>query len=677
MAPITRNLVADVVNLESDDEEDGGGRGVFRSLSSLMENRKVSSTIADENVSNRETLEFRSFWKAGENFVIPKDFTPTGPGLLEHARVHPKFLHSNATSHKWALGAIAELIDNAVDEIQNGATFVKIDKIDIAKDNSPALVFQDDGGGMDPNGIRKCMSLGYSSKKSNTTIGQYGNGFKTSTMRLGADAIVFSRSTRSGISTQSIGLLSYTFLRRTGQDDVIVPMIDMDTSTEQPQPIIYGSPEDWATNLEIILKWSPFSTEDKLLQQFEDIGTHGTKVIIYNLWLNDEGIYELSFDDDDADIRLREESVHDGKRLHFKELEMRSHISYQLRFSLRAYASMLYLKKFTNFKIILRGIPVEQFNIADELRCPEIIKYKPHTATTEQATTEIKVGFIKEAPKLAICGYNVYHKNRLIRPFWNVTTLGRSVVGHGVIGVLEANFIEPAHDKQDFERSSLFQRLEAKLKKIIVDYWYSRCNAVGFKAPTQYDRSKRKATFDQPPAVNTFNSSPSPLPPENFNQGGPIIREISHSKGTSIRTVAVAPPHMRKSTGLGTNFQPVQLNPQPVHLNTQPVQLNPQPAANFQPVQLNPQPVHLYTQLVQLNTQPAPTDTENNLVGMSADEISLENIQLFMSCEEYIQKENELEVTVRNLEKELEEAKGKCAHLALLVEAKKKEMQLV
>lgn len=30
----------------------------------------------------------------------------------------------------------------------------------------------DDGGGMDPAGIRKCMSLGYSSKKSNTTIGQ-------------------------------------------------------------------------------------------------------------------------------------------------------------------------------------------------------------------------------------------------------------------------------------------------------------------------------------------------------------------------------------------------------------------------------------------------------------------------------------------------------------------------
>eukprot|EP01018_Ginkgo_biloba_P034568 Gb_41838 [translate_table: standard] len=36
---------------------------------------------------------------------------------MDHVRVHPKFLHSNATSHKWALGAIAELLDNAVDEV--------------------------------------------------------------------------------------------------------------------------------------------------------------------------------------------------------------------------------------------------------------------------------------------------------------------------------------------------------------------------------------------------------------------------------------------------------------------------------------------------------------------------------------------------------------------------------
>lgn len=39
------------------------------------------------------------------------------------------------------------------------------------------------------------------------------------------------------------------------------------------------------------------------------------------------------------------------------------------------------------------------------------------------------------------------------------------------LGVLEANFIEPTHDKQDFERSSLFMRLETRLKQMVMDYW--------------------------------------------------------------------------------------------------------------------------------------------------------------------------------------------------------------
>jgi hypothetical protein len=33
--------------------------------------------------------------------------------------------------------------------------------------------------------------------------------------------------------------------------------------------------------------------------QFQDIGNHGTKVVIYNLWMNDDGLLELDFDDND------------------------------------------------------------------------------------------------------------------------------------------------------------------------------------------------------------------------------------------------------------------------------------------------------------------------------------------------------------------------------------------
>lgn len=32
--------------------------------------------------------------------------------------------------------------------------------------------------------------------------------------------------------------------------------------------------------------------------QFDDVGLHGTKIVIYNLWKNDDGHLELDFDSD-------------------------------------------------------------------------------------------------------------------------------------------------------------------------------------------------------------------------------------------------------------------------------------------------------------------------------------------------------------------------------------------
>lgn len=41
-----------------------------------------------------------------------------------------------------------------------------------------------------------------------------------------------------------------------------------------------------------------------------------------------------------------------------------------------------------------------------------------------------------------------------------------------VIGVLEANFVSPAHDKQGFERTTTLQRLEARLIHMQKSYWF-------------------------------------------------------------------------------------------------------------------------------------------------------------------------------------------------------------
>ncbi|KAF8646131.1 hypothetical protein HU200_065977 [Digitaria exilis] len=582
-------------------------------------------------------LDCRSFWKAGA-YEVPA--TPTGDfhdaletGDFDRARVHPKFLHTNATSHKWAFGAIAELLDNAVDEISNGATFIKVDKSINLKDNSPMLVFQDDGGGMDPEGVRRCMSLGFSTKKSKTTIGQYGNGFKTSTMRLGADAIVFTRAIRGSDVTLSIGLLSYTFLRRTMKDDIVVPMLDFKIQDGNNVPLVYGSQGDWESSLKIILDWSPFSSKEELLQQFQDIGSHGTKVAVYNLWMNDDGLLELDFEDDDEDILLRDQGSASGGVTKGQKEIVQQHISHRLRFSLRAYTSILYLKKFDNFQIVLRGRPVEQIRIADELKFKKVVTYKPQVAhDSHVVSVTVDVGFAKEAPILGIFGMNVYHKNRLIMPFWKVLQEGSSR-GRSVVGVLEANFIEPAHDKQDFERTPLFIRLETKLRQIIVDFWKEKCHLIGYQPIDPQLRSQYKATLK--------------------DSGGPGTHVHHRASGA------------RRTGGFSSNLLPETYD-------------------DAEAVRLANNGSHLQSsgQVQENNMESEGLDEDLVEIGSSGvltlnfiEKLSEENIALFSRREELRQRDTQLKQTIGDLENELEETKRKCGQLAAELKARKNQQR--
>nr|AAK70637.1 Unknown protein [Oryza sativa Japonica Group]AAL76195.1 Hypothetical protein [Oryza sativa Japonica Group] len=608
-------------------------------------------------------LDCRSFWKAGafESASAPsREFHDAlVAGDFDRARVHPKFLHTNATSHKWAFGAIAELLDNAVDEICNGATFIKVDKSVNLKDNSTMLVFQDDGGGMDPEGVRRCMSLGFSTKKSKKTIGQYGNGFKTSTMRLGADAIVFTRANRGSNVTLSIGLLSYTFLRRTMKDDIVVPMLDFKIQDGHIVPLVYGSQGDWDSSLKIILEWSPFSSKEELLQQFKDIVSHGTKVAIYNLWMNDDGLLELDFEDDDEaslhiifvaimacflidqrcklykDILLRDQDKASGGVTKAQKEIVQQHISHRLRFSLRAYTSILYLKKFENFQIILRGKPVEQIRIADELKFKKLVTYKPQVAHDSQVVSvKVDVGFAKEAPVLGIFGMNVYHKNRLIMPFWKVLQEGSSR-GRSVVGVLEANFIEPAHDKQDFERTPLFIRLEAKLRQIILDYWKEKCHLIGYQPVDPQLRSQYKAALKDsgnpgPKSQQKASTSrrtgghTSNLLPETYDDTE-VIGLTANGSGSRVRSFGQAQENSMEPVGLDENSVDI--------------------------------------------------GSEGALDPYIMEKLSEENIGLFTRREELRQRDTQLRQTVGELEQQLAETKKKCAQLADDLRIRKSQQQ--
>ncbi|KAH9288409.1 hypothetical protein KI387_032526, partial [Taxus chinensis] len=431
---------------------------------------------------------------------------------------------------------IAELLDNAVDEIQNGASLVIVDKIQDPINNSPALLFQDNGGGMDPGCMRRCMSLGYSAKNKNATIGQYGNGFKTSTMRLGADVIVFSRSACGSSPTQSIGLLSYTYLRLTGKDDTIVPMVDFEIhpNLEKPTMLIRSTKDDWLKNLNTILQWSPYKTENELMDQFKDIGPHGTKIIIFNLWLNDDGILELDFDIDKEDIRLRDGGKLENSLPSQKLKLLRSSISYRLRYSLRVYVSILYLRKQQHFEIILRGKPVEHHSIADDLKLPKVITYKPQVGNlSKEATMEaflvITIGFAPEAPAVNVHGFNVYHRNRLITPFWTIWPSNTDSRGRGVVGVLEANFIEPAHDKQDFERTALLLRLEARLRQMTADYWRGHCEFIGYHPKNKSSNERQQSSLHSPTVENQRSANIVPRGSVSRNFVSHMMHISNHS----------------------------------------------------------------------------------------------------------------------------------------------------
>lgn len=67
-------------------------------------------------------------------------------------------------------------------------------------------------------------SFGYSDKTAvngQKPIGMYGNGFKSGSMSLGKDAIVFSKSKR----VLCVGLLSQTYLAEIGAQQIIVPIV--------------------------------------------------------------------------------------------------------------------------------------------------------------------------------------------------------------------------------------------------------------------------------------------------------------------------------------------------------------------------------------------------------------------------------------------------------------------
>ncbi|XP_024264991.1 MORC family CW-type zinc finger protein 3 [Oncorhynchus tshawytscha] len=374
----------------------------------------------------------------------------------------PKFLHTNSTSHTWPFSAIAELIDNAYDPDVNAKQFW-IDKTQFK--GQDCLIFMDNGNGLDYEKMHKMLSFGYSDKtviNGQHPIGLYGNGFKSGSMRLGRDAIVFSKSLDG--DTMHVGMLSQSYLAQIKAEQIIVPIVSFQRVAHNQ----FRVNEKHKASLQDILYYSLFKTENELLTELKAInstcsmGSSGTRIIIWSLRRTLTGQTEFDFTTSSYDIRIPLDVLESTSEQYRRSELLTKPESY---YSLRAYCSILYLKP--RMQIVIRGQKVKTELISKSLAYIAKDYYKPNFVNRR-----IPITFGYNTKSKDQYGIMMYHKNRLIKPYERVgVQLKANIQGLGVIGVIECNFLEPTHNKQDFDNTDKYRKTINNLGVKLEDYW--------------------------------------------------------------------------------------------------------------------------------------------------------------------------------------------------------------
>ncbi|XP_078083476.1 ATPase MORC2 [Mustelus asterias] len=448
----------------------------------------------------------------------------TNYNCLNRAQLTFEYLHTNSTTHEFLFGALAELVDNARDAAATRMDIYTVRNVDLR--GTFMLCFLDDGAGMDCNEAASVIQFGKSAKRTpeSTQIGQYGNGLKSGSMRIGKDFILFTKKEE----TMTCVFLSRTFHEEEGIDEVIVPLPTWNSKTREP---ITDNPEKFAIETELIYKYSPFKSESEVMEQFDKIKeSNGTLVIVYNLKLMDNGEPELDVTSDPTDILMA------GPQLEGVKPERRS---------FRAYTAVLYIDP--RMRIFIQGHKVRTKRLSCCLFRPRMYKYtsnrfktraeqevkkaehlmkiaeeksweaeskarslvlklgddlsreaRVHVRQVQDAAFnlsreadvkkrihEAKLRALKEPKEMCfIFGVNIEHRDldgmfiyncsRLIKMYEKVgPQLEGGVSCGGVVGVVDVPYLvlEPTHNKQDFADAKEYRHLLRAMGEHLVQYW--------------------------------------------------------------------------------------------------------------------------------------------------------------------------------------------------------------
>uniref|UniRef100_A0A2K6M025 MORC family CW-type zinc finger 1 n=1 Tax=Rhinopithecus bieti TaxID=61621 RepID=A0A2K6M025_RHIBE len=430
---------------------------------------------------------------------------------LRRAQLHLDFIHANSTTHSFLFGALAELLDNARD-----AGAERLDVFSVDNENLQGgfmLCFLDDGCGMSPEEASDIIYFGRSKKRLSTLkfIGQYGNGLKSGSMRIGKDFILFTKKEE----TMTCVFFSQTFCEEESLSEVVVPMPSWLIRTRES---VTDDPQKFAMELSIIYKYSPFKTEAELMQQFDVIyGKCGTLLVIYNLKLLLNGEPELDVKTDKEDILMAGALEDFPARWSFRAYTSVLYFNPRMRIFIQAkrvktkhlcyclYRPRKYLYVTSSFKGALKNevkkaeeavkiaefilkeaqIKINQCDATSLSSAKDVLQRALEDVEAKQKNLREKQRELKKAKTLSLfygvnvenrsqAGMFIYSNNRLIKMHEKVGSQLKlkSLLGAGVVGIVNIplEVMEPSHNKQEFLNVQEYNHLLKVMGQYLVQY---------------------------------------------------------------------------------------------------------------------------------------------------------------------------------------------------------------
>ena len=452
---------------------------------------------------------------------------------IQTIKVSSDFLETNSMCHDSPFSSFAELIDNAYDA-QANILIIEHKKIK----GLDCVIFTDDGNGLDKNGLINMLSFGFSQKPEESIIepiGRYGNGFKSSSMRLGDDVLVFSKTINDDCS---VGFLSKRYNQN--NETILIPTCSWKRHTDKK----FENLDTSKHSFNAIVKNSILIESEKDIKDiFNGINTfgfyyrtQGTIIVIYNLKKKDNK-QELDFEKpNDIRIKISDEDE--------KESKTKNNSTFS---SLRNYLELLYLSSnktmmFNKKSNLIIKIEKKQIESIYEKKLKNI---KSHLFKINNNDVEMKIGekiSSKDFPDICTM---IYCKNRLIESIGKKNTKGKCSLTS--ISIVQADFLQPKHNKQSFVKDDNYKNLRKKINeyntKYMDDYINRNDNANNrkfinylnkkkiYKEDIDYDASEDDYDTNEDYDDEDYDTSEDPyLPPETKKTG------ITFQKGLTKKT---------------------------------------------------------------------------------------------------------------------------------------------